>query len=255
MIFKKTTATKLFLIAFAILALSIGIFCFANPYKVKTVWDCVRPKIFGNRSVNDVLNLYEAKVARNLKDNAFVKENGFPKEILIFVNKSEKTLALFGRSDSNKNFGLVKSYPLTGFSGQLGPKLKNGDRQIPEGIYAVESLNPNSKFHLSLRVSYPNEFDKLHATKDGRQNLGSDIMIHGRTNTVGCVPIGDEAIEEVFVMSAQAGIKHVKVIIAPLNLLKNSEVKAIENAPSWYDELLASIKSEMQKYEKLGAKF
>jgi len=79
-----------------------------------------------------------------------------------------------------------RMYAMTEFSGQLGPKLKEGDGQIPEGVYAVEYLNPNSRFHLSLKVSYPNGFDRVRAKVDGRTELGGDIMIHGGAATVGC---------------------------------------------------------------------
>jgi murein L,D-transpeptidase YafK len=67
-------------------------------------------------------------------------------------------------------------------SGGLGPKLGAGDRQGPERIYAIESLNPNSLFHLSMRLNYPNEFDQMRAKQDGRSDLGGDIMIHGSTD-------------------------------------------------------------------------
>ena len=99
-------------------------------------------------------------------------------------------------------------YKMTAFSGKLGPKLKEGDRQIPEGIYCVEYMNPNSSYHLSFKVSYPNDFDKAMAEKEGRTNLGGDIMIHGSNATIGCVPIGDEGIEDVFYLVAKVGFKN-----------------------------------------------
>ena len=66
---------------------------------------------------------------------------------------------------------LIESYPFTGFSGTIGPKLKNGDKQIPEGIYSVEYLNPNSKFYLSIKINYPNDFDREKASLDGRVDM------------------------------------------------------------------------------------
>lgn len=73
----------------------------------------------------------------------------------------------------------IKSYPILAASGSIGPKLRESDMQVPEGVYQIESLNPNSQFHLSLRVNYPNEFDREQARIDGRAQLGGDIMIHG----------------------------------------------------------------------------
>ena len=69
-------------------------------------------------------------------------------------------------------------YPILAASGVLGPKLREGDKQVPEGIYGAEALNPNSKFHLSIRLNYPNTFDRRMAQSDGRTQLGGDIMIH-----------------------------------------------------------------------------
>ena len=68
-------------------------------------------------------------------------------------------------------------YPIRAASGALGPKLREGDRQVPEGVYDIESLNPNSRFHVALRVGYPNAFDRQMAGREGRTALGGDIMI------------------------------------------------------------------------------
>ena len=84
----------------------------------------------------------------------------------------------------------LRSYPILAASGRLGPKLKAGDKQVPEGVYAIESLNPNSRFHLSLRVGYPNAFDLAQANRDDRTDLGGDIMIHGADLSIGCLAMG-----------------------------------------------------------------
>ena len=132
-------------------------------------------------------------------------------------------------------------YPMTGFSGTLGPKLKEGDGQIPEGVYGIEYLNPNSLFHLSLKVSYPNDFDCRMAKKDGRTNLGGDIMIHGGSATVGCIPVGDEAIEELFAVAATVGVRNVSVLILPYDLRKGRQPSLESSAVDWYPRLLATL--------------
>ena len=71
----------------------------------------------------------------------------------------------------------------------------NDDGQIPEGIYGIGYLNPNSSYYFSLKVTYPNASDRARAKADGRTNLGGDIMIHGQAVTIGCVPVGDDAID------------------------------------------------------------
>ncbi|NJN46820.1 MAG: L,D-transpeptidase family protein [Candidatus Competibacteraceae bacterium] len=92
----------------------------------------------------------------------------------------------------------IKHYPVLAASGTLGPKLCEGDRQVPEGIYRIKSLNPNSAYHLSLELDYPNAFDLRQAERDGRNNPGSAICIHGKAVSVGCLAMGDTAIEELY---------------------------------------------------------
>ena len=148
----------------------------------------------------------------------------------------------------NDSFKKIKTYKFTAFSGKIGPKLKEGDKQIPEGIYKIEFLYPNSSYHLSLKVNYPNKFDKEKAVEDGRTNLGGDIFIHGKSVTIGCVPIGDEAIEELFIISKFAFNKGIEVIIAPRDFRKNKDFPNIENI-TWENELYESISDELKKYK------
>ena len=134
-----------------------------------------------------------------------------------------------------------RQYEMKGFSGGLGPKLREGDLQIPEGVYGIEHLNPNSLFHLSLRVSYPNAFDRARAVEDGRDNLGGDIMIHGGDATVGCIPIGDDAIEELFCFAATVGCKNVSVVIAPYDMRNGRDGELERSSLSWYGTLCDGI--------------
>lgn len=136
-------------------------------------------------------------------------------------------------------------YPITGFSGTLGPKLKEGDGQIPEGIYGIEYLNPNSLYHLSLKVSYPNDADRQRAKRDGRMKLGGDIMIHGENATIGCVPIGNEAIEDVFYMAHAVGIKNILVVMAPYDMRNGRIPELEESSVAWYGELCREIESAL----------
>ena len=139
---------------------------------------------------------------------------------------------------------MIKSYPFTGFSGGLGPKLRKGDGQIPEGVYAIEYLNPNSQFHLSVKLDYPNVFDKTKGRADGRDRLGFDIFIHGGSATIGCIPIGDAGIEEVFLMVSEVGINNVTAIVSPYHMRTNT--KRIE---------IPGIIWEQELYDLIGAEF
>lgn len=159
-------------------------------------------------------------------------------EILVF--KKERLVELRA-----PGWDAPRIYKMTNFSGKLGPKLREGDGQIPEGIYGVEYLNPNSAFHLSIKVSYPNAFDRARSREDGRENLGGDIMIHGGGATVGCIPIGDNAIEEVFYFAAKAGRGNVRIIIAPYDM-RSGRIAELEKSPlPWYgalcDEIAAAL--------------
>jgi len=123
--------------------------------------------------------------------------NGFqfpPKHIYLRALKNEQILELWASNDVQ--YHLIKTYKFTATSGKIGPKKHEGDLQIPEGFYQIDTFNPNSKFHLSFRINYPNFADSIRNKNE--QNLGGDIYIHGGKSTVGCIPIGDENIEELF---------------------------------------------------------
>lgn len=154
----------------------------------------------------------------------------------IFVFKSERVAELVA-----PGWESPIRYPMTGFSGTLGPKLQEGDGQIPEGVYDVEYLNPNSRFYLSLKVSYPNVFDREQARRDGRENLGGDIMIHGKDVTIGCIPVGDDAIEDIFYLVHSVGVGNVVVVISPYDMRKGRKPE-LENSPvPWYRDLYDRI--------------
>ena len=158
----------------------------------------------------------------------------------IFVFKNERVVEL-----SAPGWESTIRYPMTGFSGTLGPKLQEGDGQIPEGVYGVEYLNPNSRFYLSLKVSYPNAFDREQASRDGREHLGGDIMIHGKDVTVGCIPVGDDAIEAIFYLVHSVGIGNVVVVISPYDMRQGRKPE-LENSPiPWYGDLCDRIGKEL----------
>lgn len=154
----------------------------------------------------------------------------------IFVFKEERKVELWA-----PGWDGPRVYGMTGFCGGPGPKLCEGDGQIPEGVYGIEYLNPNSAFHLSLKISYPNAFDKARAEEDGRKHLGNDIMIHGGSATIGCIPIGDESIEEVFCFAAAAGRGNIRVVIAPYDMRGGRAPEKEGPITPWYGDLCAMI--------------
>jgi murein L,D-transpeptidase YafK len=96
-------------------------------------------------------------------------------------------------------------------------------------------------------VNYPNEFDREQARKEKRTNLGGDIMIHGKAVSIGCLAMGDEAAEDLFVLAADTGLKSIKVILAPMDFRKHEKVPGNETLPSWTAELYEKIRAELIK--------
>lgn len=172
----------------------------------------------------------------------------FPTEIMMIAYKEERMLHVLGKTEDNQFRG-IKVYPFTGFSGKLGPKLKEGDKQIPEGIYQIEYLNPNSAYYLSLKVNYPNDFDKQKSKFTDLSEMGGDIFIHGKSASIGCIPIGDKGIEEVFILAERAIHKGIKVIISPRDFTLNPLYPSIENV-EWEQELYQSIERELHQLKK-----
>ena len=168
------------------------------------------------------------------------------KDIAFLGMKKERELEVYG-SDDGKKFKLVKTYPILAASGDLGPKLREGDYQVPEGFYRIELLQPNTPFHLALRVSYPSEFDKQRAAEEGRTDLGGDIMIHGSNCSAGCLAMGDEASEDLFVMVADAGKENVQIILCPVDF-RQQVTESLPTSPTWLPALYASLKQSLADY-------
>ena len=141
-----------------------------------------------------------------------------PVEVFFRVFKREQVLEVWARERGTHQFVLVKDYPICALSGRLGPKRREGDGQIPEGFYSIDLLNPWSKFHLSMRVDYPNAVDRF---RGSRGKLGGDIYIHGGCATIGCVPVTDRWIEELYVIAVRArddGQREIPTHIFPTRL-------------------------------------
>jgi murein L,D-transpeptidase YafK len=121
-------------------------------------------------------------------------------QLFIRAFKKEQTLEVWIKENGKQQFTLLHTYDFCTTSGTLGPKRKEGDLQIPEGIYHINHFNPQSNFYLSLGLNYPNASDKIlsHATKPG-----GSIYIHGNCVTIGCIPITDEKIKELYILAVE----------------------------------------------------
>lgn len=132
--------------------------------------------------------------------------------------KHERLLEVWAKPHTKNTYELVTTYPVCAISGNPGPKRKEGDYQIPEGFYYIDRFNPQSNFHLSLGINYPNASDKLLGVKG---KLGGDIFIHGSCVTVGCLPMTDDFIKELYIMAVEArntGQQQIPVHIFPAKM-------------------------------------
>jgi len=166
----------------------------------------------------------------------------------IVAIKDKKQLEVWVASENGDRV-LLRDYPILASSGGAGPKLREGDYQVPEGVYKVEALNPNSMYHLSLRVNYPNKYDRQKAKDENRTNLGGDIMIHGNQVSIGCLAMGDEAIEEIFVMAANIWPSHIPIVISPVDFRKDETVQEGGTTVSWIPSLYQTIQETLEEYK------
>ena len=128
---------------------------------------------------------------------------------------------------------------------KAGPKLRRGDYQVPEGLYDLEAFNANSAYHLALRVGYPNAEDKIVGAREGREDLGGDIMIHGGAASIGCLAMGDEAAEDLFVLAAQTGREKVQIALAPHDFRVEEPQQDPQN-PAWLRDRYRQLSALMQ---------
>lgn len=196
-----------------------------------------------------VLQQYGAKSEARLK--SYFKQAGVrypPQKINLLVFKKERKVELWAQDHRRQN-KLIRTYPMTATSGQPGPKMRQWDRQIPEGIYNIVYLNPFSDYHLSMMLNYPNQFDREKARQDGRTNLGDEIFIHGKRMSAGCIAIGDRAMNELFVLMSRIGHRHAQVIIAPNDLRKRKPHSSRKQPnPVWLPELYTQINRRLKSF-------
>ncbi|MBL7773154.1 MAG: hypothetical protein JNM95_09845 [Chitinophagaceae bacterium] len=136
--------------------------------------------------------------------------------------KATNELELWARNSYQDSFILIKTYKICALSGILGPKRYEGDLQVPEGFYFISEFKGNSNYHLAMLVNYPNYSDVIEGDKE---HPGGDIYIHGACMTVGCLPMTDPLIEEIYVLSLTARINgelNIPVHIYPIRYTQKS---------------------------------
>jgi murein L,D-transpeptidase YafK len=132
---------------------------------------------------------------------ALIEQKGMTKEspILLRIYKEEAELEIWKQTAQGR-YEFLKKYPICKWSGELGPKIKQGDRQAPEGFYSIrpEQMNPHSSYHLAFNLGFPNEFDRAH------DRTGAHLMVHGDCSSSGCYAMTDAQIAEIFALAREA---------------------------------------------------
>lgn len=204
------------------------------------------PPIF--QSTDRVLAYYGPAVRAKLKALFAAQNIAYPPRAMTWIAlKEEKQLMLFAKNKTGA-YKQVLSYPIIGTSGVAGPKLKEGDKQVPEGFYKIAGFRPNLVAHIGMDVSYPNAADKAHAQAEKRRNLGCDILIHGSKWSTGCLAMGNEPIEEMFVLAHDVNPKNIALVFAPCNLVHAAPVIDFKKQPAWLRDLYRELRTEMSRY-------
>lgn len=216
---------------------------------VSYLWSQLR----GHYTVEERIQMHGSAVAARLQPRFAQAQVTYPPAHLAYVAfKDTAELHVYARAAPSTAWRFVHTYPILGLSGVMGPKLREGDLQVPEGLYRAEFLNANSRFHLSIRLDYPNEFDRARAATDGRTQLGSDIMIHGTASSIGCLAVGNQAAEDLFILAALTGKENLEIIVAPTDLRLNpAPVRAA--APAWLPELYTGIQAALRAFPRAAS--
>lgn len=162
-------------------------------------------------AISEKQNYLEQKLKENQLDLSNLN-------ILFVAYKEDGVLDVYAKTKQETTYRKILSYPICASSGGPGPKRKSGDGQVPEGFYHINRFNPSSNFHLSLGLNYPNLADQR---KNPNQSLGGDIFIHGSCVTIGCLPMTDNYIKEIYLLAVHAknnGQSTIPVYVFPFKM-------------------------------------
>jgi len=175
-----------------------------------------------------------------------------PRAMMLRAFKKEGVLELWAAGSDSGPYTLIKSYGICATSGVLGPKRRFGDEQVPEGFYDLDFFNPQSNFFLSMHINYPNAADRILGS---RTNPGGTIYLHGNCASIGCIPITDDGIKEVYwlaVLVRDGGAKHLPLQIFP-GRLNDSGFRELAKTHPGQSELIAfwsNLKEGFDAFEK-----
>jgi len=198
--------------------------------------------IFSSVTVRSQNSFMQAQKASFRVANAFSnKEDTLQKEFkakglrwparYVFIRsfKYDSELEVWVKNDLKDKYKLFKTYKVCMQSGSMGPKRFQGDYQVPEGFYYINEFNPHSNYHLALGLNYPNASDRI---LSDTMNPGNGIYIHGSCVSVGCIPVTDTDIEEIYIIASYAkagGQDYIPVHIFPIRYSKKKSVEYFTN--------------------------
>lgn len=189
-------------------------------------------KVSAQYNIAEMLNLSPAKTS-NIKQkeanirNQFISAGfNYPaKQVFIRSFKYDHLLEVWVRNSERDPFTLFKTYNVCVMAGDLGPKRFEGDFQVPEGFYYISEFKPNSEYYLSLKLNYPNESDRI---LSDQINPGGQIYIHGSCVSIGCIPLQNDQIEELYLLASGAKLNGQKYIPVHVFPFKFDNRKALE---------------------------
>jgi murein L,D-transpeptidase YafK len=199
-----------------------------NPTEPSPQETAVDSSLPGPERARAAADRVRGELSRDLAEKDLV----FGDPVFLRAYKEEKILEVWMRHRDSGKYELFRTYPIAAASGHPGPKLAEGDGQVPEGFYhaAAGSLKPDSTFHLAINIGYPNAYDRAH--KRG----GSFIMVHGNAVSIGCLAMTDPKIEEIYTLVAAAlekGQPYVRIHLFPFRM--TGERLAAESEHPWID--------------------
>jgi murein L,D-transpeptidase YafK len=191
----------------------------------------------------------ERGVVKTLAEHSISRDS---LRIYLRAFKSEKIIELWAKNSSAPSFEFIKKFPICEISGEIGPKRRSHDLQVPEGFYHITNLNPYSKYYLSMQINYPNASDSI---RGAQGHLGNLIFIHGGCDSSGCIAITDDNIKELFVYYIEAynsGQQEIDMTIFPTQLtdVEYARLKSAYSKNKDYTSLWADLKTSYDLFAK-----
>ncbi|WP_295158948.1 L,D-transpeptidase family protein [uncultured Brachyspira sp.] len=220
-----------------------------NIFIIIVFFNIINTVLFAGNFLNEQKRYSRVRTAIEEKDNIIkntLKNNNIKLEelnILITAYKEENILEIYAKNKSDSIYKKIASYNIAAKSGILGPKRMEGDLQVPEGFYYIDRFNPASSYYLSLGINYPNESDKK---KSNAKRLGGDIFIHGNNVTIGCLPMTDDKIKEIYLYalySKDNGQNRIPVYIFPFKMNEEN----INHYQKYYNKSIINFWENIKK--------